>query len=104
MGMFHRMAGSLMVDKPHPVSPYVPPSDFFTLASMAVEMTPINNNNPATIDAQELAQLIQQSFHGHVYKYGQQFAIQYRKGQSDAMNLKLQVSVDMARFRLSTSF
>ena len=90
--MFHRMAGALMLDKPHPVSPYVNmPTDFFTLFSIAVELTPINNNNPATIDAQELAQTIQQNFHGHVYKSGQQFAVQYRKGQSDQMNLKLQV-------------
>ena len=92
--MFHRLAGALQMDKPHPVSPYYPPRDAFVLSSITLELAIIGSGASApsiVIDAAELSSSIAQTFNGHVYKLGQMCAIKYREGQADAQQVKLTV-------------
>lgn len=104
VNMFHRLAGSLQLDKPHPVSAFTKyPTDYFTLSQVALELSTLNNNNAVTIDAGELAATVQAGFHGHVYKVGQQFAAIYRAGQPDEVKVKLVVkSLEFLDMKTST--
>ncbi len=92
VGMLHRVAGNLTVEKPHPVTPYAPPRGApFVLSSISLEISLLGNAAEVSIDAADLARHVQETYYGHVFKSGQQFAAVYHEGQPDAVPLKLTV-------------
>ena len=92
IGMLHRLAGSLTLDKPHAINPWAPTRGApFVLSTISIEVNLVSGNTEVVIDAGELARHIVQTFSGHVFKTGQQFACLYHEGQSDQVPLKLTV-------------
>jgi vesicle-fusing ATPase len=92
VGMLHRMAGSLMLEKPHPVSPWAPtPGAQFIISTLTVEVALVSGNAEVTIDAGELARHVSETYLGHVFKPGQQFAAMYHEGQADQAPVKLTI-------------
>jgi vesicle-fusing ATPase len=91
VGMMHRLAGALNVEKPHRVEPFFPPAGApFVLASIALEVSLVKAAD-VSLDAGELAQTFQSVFANHVYKVGQTIAARYRDGAPDCVEVKLLV-------------
>ena len=90
VGMSHRLAGSLNVEKPHKVEPFYPPRGPFVLASISLELSLIKVAD-VSIDAGEMAQTFATVFASHVYKVGQVVNAKYRDGSPDMVEVKLLV-------------
>lgn len=81
-----------MLDKPHLVSPFAPPRGPFILSTLSLEISLLSNSGEVVIDAGELAQQIQTTYIGHVFKIGQQFAASYQPASGGpAIAVKLAV-------------
>ena len=89
VGMMQRMAGNLPLDAAVPVTPFAPPKgQNFTMASVQLEVDLLKKGADATLDAPEVAAFLHKTFHNHVFKIGQTFAVAFQDG---AVGLKATV-------------
>ena len=86
--MIQRIAGALTLNSAVPVTPFAPPRGNFVMSSVQLEVDALGKVERDTpVDATELVQWLQRSFHNHVFKPGQQFLTNF----ADRVNLKLTV-------------
>lgn len=90
-GMMQRLAAQLVMNAPTPVTPFSPPRGNFPLGTIVVEVDLLGGAPPAgqfvTIDKAELAQHLQSTYQKHVFKTGQQLAVNFK----GSITLKLTV-------------
>ena len=94
VSMMQSTAGQLMKDKPYVLKPFVPPEDRFTLGRITLDLQLMGTSTAVTtVDASDFSKAVLETFHGHVFKSGQTFAIAYQhEGQGAKINVKLTVA------------
>ena len=90
--MMQRMAGSLVMNTPTPVTPFRPPPGNFPIASIQLELDLVGkaaaDGKEVVVDAPEMVKHVQRVFHNHVFKIGQQFATEFGEKR---LNFKVKV-------------
>lgn len=78
-GMMQRLAGQLTLSTPTPVTPFIPPRGNFPMASVQLEVD-VLGSAPAeiTLDAAELSDHLHVTYNNHVFKIGQQVAVNFK--------------------------
>lgn len=91
-GMAQRVAGRMTLSNPVPISPFIPPRKDFPTAMMQfeLELAKAPAEGEVSLDASEVAKWLNDSFHNHVFKIGQQFAGEF-KGWKTPLILRITV-------------